>query len=525
MSEFDLTELVETFVAEAVEDIAALESGLLALETTPAEGDLRRELQRHAHTLKGNASCVGMQAITDFAHSYEELLERITNGEVPVDGPLVNLLLSGIDTFRRLVDERENAALTPADRALIAALREGHADAAVAASDAPAAPRAARVAERSVRVSATKLNRMLDLAGEIAIARGRVRDQLSRMSVDGGLLEVERQVDQLQGELQELIMRARMVPIGPMFRQYERTVRDVAAAHGKNARLLTIGDDVELDTSAVELLREPLTHMIRNAIDHGLETSSVRVATGKSPVGHITLEAQHDAGNVVIRISDDGAGLDREAIAARAGRTLESEADLDRLIFEPGFSTTEEVTELSGRGVGMDVVRRAIEALRGTITIATKRGEGTAFTIRLPLTLAVIDGFGVRAGDETYLVPLDHVVECVELPSANRSDDATGVLLLRDEIVPYVRLRHHFALGGEAPSRENVLIVQHGGAKAGLAVDELHGASQAVIKPLGGYFTDVPGISGSSILGNGRVALILDTPAILRSLEIQKEQS
>jgi two-component system chemotaxis sensor kinase CheA len=170
----------------------------------------------------------------------------------------------------------------------------------------------------------------------------------------------------------------------------------------------------------------------------------------------------------------------------------------------------------------MDVVRRAIESLRGTIGIETRKGEGTAFTIRLPLTLAVIDGFGVRAGDETYLVPLDHVVECVELPEASRSNEATGVLLLRDETVPYVRLRHHFGVGGETPARENVLIVQikgeHGGAKAGLAVDELHGSSQAVIKPLGGFFSEVPGISGSSILDNGRVALILDTPAILRSL-------
>jgi two-component system chemotaxis sensor kinase CheA len=532
MSEFDLAELVETFVAEAIEDIAALEAGLLALETTPDDGDLRRELQRHAHTLKGNASCVGMQAITDFAHSYEELLERITNGEVAVDSALVNLLLSGIDTFRRLVDERENASLTVSDRALIAALRNGEAVIAVNGGEAPEAPRVTRGAERSVRVSATKLNRMLDLAGEIAIARGRVRDLLGRINADAGLVEVERQVDLLQGELQELIMRARMVPIGPMFRQYERTVRDVAAAHGKNARLLTVGDDVELDTSAVELLRDPITHMIRNAIDHGLETSAVRVASGKSPVGHVTLEAHHDAGSVVIRISDDGAGLDREAIAARAGRPVGTDAELDRLIFEPGFSTSSEVTDLSGRGVGMDVVRRAIEALRGTISIATRRGEGTSFTIRLPLTLAVIDGFGVRAGDETYLVPLDHVVECVEMPAANRNGDTTGVLLLREEIVPYVRLRQHFGTGGDVPARENVLIVQihglsgqGGGSKAGLAVDELYGSSQAVIKPLGGYFNEVPGIAGSSILGNGRVALILDTPAILRSLEEHREQS
>jgi two-component system chemotaxis sensor kinase CheA len=523
MSDYDLNELLATFMAEAEDDITALEAALLALEQTPGNAELHHELLRHAHTIKGNASCVGLQAVTAFAHAYEEKLEDFS---VQLDVPL---LLTGIDAFRRLI---VSDTLTAGDQALIAALQHDGASPAAAPAQAQAqAPAEARLqvpARAHVRVAASKLNRMLDLAGEIAIARGRVRQLLAVRPIDAeALAEVESQVDQLQGQLQESIMRARMVPVGPTFRQYERTVRDVAAAHGKNARLLTLGDEVELDTSAVELLRDPLTHMIRNAIDHGLETSAARVAAGKTPVGHITLEAHHDAGSVIIRVSDDGAGLDREAIAARAGRAVEngseSESDLDRLIFEPGFTTSEEVTDLSGRGVGMDVVRRTIESLRGTITVASTKGEGTSFTIRLPLTLAVIDGFGVRAGDETYLVPLDHVVECVELPEASRGDDATGVLLLRDEIVPFVRLRHHFHAGGAAPARENILIVQvHGAkglAKAGLAVDELHGASQAVIKPLGGYFSGVPGVSGSSILGNGRVALILDTPAILRSLE------
>jgi two-component system chemotaxis sensor kinase CheA len=331
------------------------------------------------------------------------------------------------------------------------------------------------------------------------------------------LVETERELDFLHGELQELIMRSRMVPVGPLFRQYARTIRDLASAHGKNARLITIGDDVEIDTTAVEMLRDPLMHMIRNAIDHGLEASAQRSLAGKPPAGTITLEARHEAGSVIINVSDDGAGLDRDAIAARA-QSL-GLAATDDVIFESGFSTTDEVTDLSGRGVGMDVVRRGIESLRGTIRIDSKPGLGTTFTIRLPLTLAVIDGFAVSAAGETWLVPMANVLECVELPAAEPRERATGVLLLRDEIVPYVRLRSLFAIEGETPARENVLVVQHDGMKSGLVIDELHGASQAVIKPLGDYFAEVPGIAGSSILGSGRVALILDVRAIFDRME------
>ena len=358
---------------------------------------------------------------------------------------------------------------------------------------------------------------MLNLAGEIAIARGRVHQLLTSRGDFDTVVEVERQVDLLQGELQELIMRARMVPIGALFRSFARTVRDVAASHGKSARLVTDGDDVEVDSTAVEMMREPLTHMIRNAIDHGIEPSADRIAAGKPAAGQITLEARHEAGAIVIRISDDGAGLDRFRIAERAA-TMGVEVS-DALIFEAGFSTASSVTDLSGRGVGMDVVKRAIESLRGTVSIDTRPGEGTTFVIRLPLTLAVIEGFRVTAAGESYVVPIEHVVECIELSEDAHDDGASGVLLLRDEIIPYVRLRNLFGLAAAMPERENVLIVHYERAKAGLVVDELHGSSQTVIKPLGNYFDDVPGIAGSSILGDGRVALILDTPTILRGLE------
>jgi len=510
MSDLDLNyeKLLSTFAVEAEEDIAALEAGLLALEESPDDAETRRELLRHAHTLKGNASCVGFDAFAAFAHAYEAQLENSGAADIPT-------LLSGIDTFRRLLDHDVQE---------------------------PAAQSAS-----TMRVAVEKLDRMLDLAGEIAILRGRVQTHVATAALSGrsaaethidleALVEVERQIDQLQGELQQLIMRARMVPVGPLFRQYARTVRDLAVAHGKSAQLATRGDDVELDTSAVELLRDPLTHMIRNAIDHGIEPAEERVAKGKPPAGTITLDARHEAGMITIRVSDDGAGLDRRAIAARAhvlGLDVDrmNDAETLRLIFEPGFTTSDEVTDLSGRGVGMDVVRRGIEALRGTISIETMEGRGTTFTLRLPLTLAVIDGFGVAAGEETWIVPMEHVVECVELPARERRDNTTGVLLLRDEIVPWVRLRKLFArpdagaASGTATAEgsgrhiESVLVVQHGSKRAGLVVDELHGASQAVIKPLGNYFDEIPGIAGSSILGSGRVALILDTAAIFKTLE------
>jgi two-component system chemotaxis sensor kinase CheA len=336
------------------------------------------------------------------------------------------------------------------------------------------------------------------------------------------ILEAHRESDRLYLDLQDLIMQARMVPLGPTFQQHLRTVRDLAAAEQKQVRLVLEGEDVEVDTAVVEHIRDPLTHMVRNAVDHGMECPAVREARGKDPCGRLTLRAFHEGALVVVQVSDDGGGLDRARIVRRAvergivaeGAQLTDE-QVHALIFEPGFSTAEQVTEVSGRGVGMDVVRRNVETLRGSVSVESTLGAGTTITLRFPLTLAIIQGFRVVVAGDVYILPLEAVAECVELPAGDGGGRA-GVVNLRGEPLPYLRLREHFALGGERPARENVVVVHHAGARVGLAVDALLGESQTVIKPLGRMFQGIRGISGSAILGDGRVALILDVPGLLR---------
>ncbi len=358
---------------------------------------------------------------------------------------------------------------------------------------------------RSLRVDVAKLDRMLDLSGEIAIARGRLGEMLERgIATHSELLEAHRETDRLYLDLQEFIMKARMVPIGPSFHQHVRTVRDVATAHGKHARLVVEGEDVEVDTAVVEYVRDPLTHMVRNALDHGIERPADRRAAGKDPIGKLVLRAFHDAGSMVIQVIDDGTGLDRKRIAEKAvamglaaDATRLSDEDLARIVFEPGFSTAEKVTEISGRGVGMDVVRRNVEALRGSVAIESTPGKGTAVTIRVPLTLAIIQGFRVGIGEEAYIIPLDSVVECIELPPAETAAGTPcGLVNLRDRPLPYLRLRDHFGLDGARPPRENVVVVQHGVQAAGIVVDALHGESSTVIKPLGADVQGHPGRRG-----------------------------
>jgi two-component system chemotaxis sensor kinase CheA len=364
---------------------------------------------------------------------------------------------------------------------------------------------------------------MLDLSGEIAIARGRLGEMLeSGDASPAELLEAHREAERLHLDLQELIMKARMVPIGPSFHQHLRTLRDVATQQGKIARLVVEGEDVEVDTAVVELLRDPLGHMVRNALDHGLERPEARRAAGKNPVGTVALRAYHETGSMVIEVEDDGAGLDRHRIAERGAAMglipdalrVDDEA-LARLVFEPGFSTAERITEISGRGVGMDVVRRNVEALRGTVSLRSEPGQGTTVTVRVPLTLAIIQGFRVGLAADDYILPLDAVVECLELP-ADAPGDGCTVIPLRGRPLPALRLRDHFRLSGPRPDHENVVVVQHGPALAGLVVDALHGESSTVIKPLGPLFRGLPGVAGSSILGDGRVALILDVAGLLR---------
>jgi two-component system chemotaxis sensor kinase CheA len=381
-------------------------------------------------------------------------------------------------------------------------------------------------ASRTLRVHVDSLDRLLDLTGEIAVARGRLR--LALESGAAGLeaaLEIDREADRLHADLQELVMKARMVPIGPTFRRFGRQVRDIASSLGKRAVLSIEGEDVEVDNKVVEQIKDPLTHLVRNALGHGIESPEARRASGKPPEGRIELSARHEAGQLVIVIQDDGAGLDRARILAKAHAaglapeqaTLLTEADLLDVIFTPAFSTAESVTELSGRGVGLDVVRRNVEALRGTVSVASERGSFTRFTIRLPLTLAIIPGFVVTAGEETFVIPLESVVECAELPeTSGAKGERTGVLELRGEPLPFLRLRQAFEIAAAPPAYQHVIVVQRQQQRLGIAVDELLGECQVVLKPLGRLFKGLPGIGGSTILGNGRVALVLDVATLFQ---------
>ena len=524
-----LAQLLEAFGTEADENLCAMEQAILQLERSPEDMELARVIFRAAHSIKGDASCVGRTAVADCAHALEDLVERVTTTGIEVDAATTATMLRAVDALRSLIaagDAPIPAAREIVDELRCAAAALGGIQIAALEAAAGATATSVRVPRQSrptLRVDIARLDRLLDLTGEITVARGRMEAMLQAGETNDRLLEVLRESDRLHAELHETVSRARMVPLGPLFRQFARTVHDVSSANAKFAELTLEGEEVEVDTNVVEHLRDPLTHMIRNAIDHGIESPDERQAMGKNVVGRLTLASSHDAGTVIIRLGDDGRGLDTKKILSRARlrgivpeSALLSDKDAHRLIFDPGFSTADVVTELSGRGLGMDIVRRHVESLRGRIDVASVEGAGTTFTIRLPLTLAIIDGFEFRVGSENYIVPLDMVVECIDRPAGlGREAERTGVLNVRGEALPYLNLEDHFhGTGGNR--RKQVVVVHYGEGLAGLAVDSILGECQAVIKPLSSIFTKTTGISGTTILGSGRVALILDVAGMQR---------
>ncbi|MBS1210538.1 MAG: CheA signal transduction histidine kinase [Proteobacteria bacterium] len=375
---------------------------------------------------------------------------------------------------------------------------------------------------RIIKVEAAKLDQLINLVGElvIACAGARILADRSRQVV---LSESLGEVSQLVGQIRDRSLDLRMIPIGEVFQRFPRVVRDVSLELGKKIDLVITGAETELDKSMVEKLGDPLTHIVRNAIDHGIESVEAREAAGKSPVGKVHLHAYHESGCIVIEISDDGKGLDADKIRSKAiergmiaPETVLSESEIFNLIFAAGFSTAEQVTNLSGRGVGMDVVKRAIDQLRGDIELESRPGQGTTLRIRLPLTLAIINGFQVGVGKAVFVVPLDMVDECVEF-SAEAGHDYTN---LRGQVLPFIRLRALFDVPGTPEGRENIVVVKYAGRRFGIVVDALLGEAQTVIKPLSKLFSQVKGISGSSILGTGDVALIIDVPVLMQQAQI-----
>ena len=380
-----------------------------------------------------------------------------------------------------------------------------------------------------MRIRTDRLDRLIDMVGELVIAQAMIsqdetvvktgRQELSRKVVHAG---------KIVRELQDLSMSMRMVPMRATFQKMVRLARDAAHRSGKQVELALEGEDTEIDRNMVDVIADPLVHMVRNAVDHGVETPAARAAAGKPAVGRLRLAAYHAGGNVVVELEDDGKGLDRERIVRKAIEKglIESEkgmsdADIYKLIFEPGFSTNEVVTDLSGRGVGMDVVRRNIESIQGRIEIASVAGRGTKFTFRLPLTLAITDGMSVRVGNERYIIPIIHIQICFR-PSPEDISTIQGrgeMVNLRDKLMPMIRLHRFFDVQGAEPEPTQALLVVlfAGDRRCALLVDELLGQQQVVAKPLGAGMKGRRGIAGGAILGDGRVGLILDVPDLQRS--------
>jgi len=539
LSDFDREAVLASFLVESEEGLDLMEHALVQMESNPSDPELLHSIFRVAHTLKGNATSLELRDLAGFAHVVEDLLDVLREQQSLPGADLISLLLKAVDELRAMVaasaaGPRELTAAQQKLRKEIAREVEKRAKRTVTVTEAQGESSSAvkldalpGTGRRTLRADVEKLDHMLNLTGEIVIAQGRLRRMIEKLDVEQGraILEMHREAERLYMDLQGEVMSIRMVPVGPLFRQFVRPVRDLANSHGKLARLEVVGGDVEIDTTVLEQLKDPLLHLLRNAVDHGFEKPAVRESRGKNPCGLLRLTAAHSGGNIIVKLEDDGAGFDRTRILEKAKRlgltSSKDEArdeDLYGLVFRAGFSTAESVTDLSGRGVGLDVVRRNIDNLRGTVEVSSVAGTGSTITIRLPLTLAIIDGFSVRVGSETFIVPLEHVTECTELPERQRSLEASGILNLRGTALPYVRLRRAFSLPGEAPKRENIVVVKVNEFHAGIAVDELLGGMQTVVKPLGRAFRGVPGISGSTVLGDGRVGLIIDVPGLLRGV-------
>ena len=399
-------------------------------------------------------------------------------------------------------------------------------------------PREASMEQTSIRVATSKIDRLVNLVGELVVTQAMIAQIVARFTPDRlpQLAEAVTQMDRHARDLEERVMAVRMLPVRSVFARFPRLVRDLAQPGGKEVVLDMRGQDTELDKSVIEQISDPLTHLIRNAVDHGIEAPEARRQAGKPAAGRVALRAWQQGGNIYLEVTDDGQGLDRQRIQTKAvalgllaaDETVDDETLL-RYIFRPGFSTTEKVTEVSGRGVGMDVVARNVEALGGSITLQSERGRGTTFRVKLPLTLAILDGQAVRVGGEQYIIPMTSVLESVR-PLRSQLDTllASGEsFTLRDQAVPLIRLHRLFRVAGavEDPAQALVVIVEHDGRRAALLVDELLDQQQVVIKSLEANFQRTEGIAGATILGDGRVTLILDVPGLLALARVERHRA
>lgn len=572
--------LVLDFITEAGEHIETAESALLELENHPEDGELVNKIFRGFHTIKGMAGFLNLSEIQSLAHSAESLLDLARKGQLVLAGVNSDVAFESIDALKKMLAGLKTSvesaspvlSFEPLSRLLdkLKAAAEGKAETegkAVAESKAAAMPvpeakppenekkqedkidavieetldarkpKTSTVsgthAEDKVKVSITRLDSLINLAGELVIAQLMVAEQVNGSeSFEHELARKVSHQGKIVRELQELSMSMRMVPVQGVFQKMSRLARDVMRKAEKQVDFVMSGEETELDRTVVDKIADPLVHMVRNAIDHGVECAEERVKAGKNPTGHVELRAFHQAGSIVIELEDDGKGLDKDRILRKAveqgllepGQEL-SDEEAFKLIFHPGLSTAEKITSVSGRGVGMDVVKKNIESLRGRIDISSTKGKGTTFTIRLPLTLAVIDGQVVRIGEARYIIPINAIVRSLR-PTREQISTVQNrgeMVLERSELIPLVRL--HRLLGvvpsTEDPTEALIVVVEEDGKKCCLMVDDLLAQQQVVIKSLGEALGRVRGVSGGAIMGDGKVTLILDIPGLV---ELAQEQ-
>jgi len=551
--------LIMDFIAEGREHIESAEAGLLELESKPGDGEVLNQIFRAFHTIKGMAGFLNLSEIGSLAHSAENLLDLARKGELILASANTDVVFESIDMLKKMLaglkESIESGEALPAQKDLpqllekLKASADGRAlarslktpqgrekdeqldELLVAKPESPtneiSAKTKAHSEDEKIKVSTARLDNLINMAGELVIAQLMVAEEVNtNLTVEHELGRKVAHQSKIVRELQELSMSMRMVPIHGVFQKMARLVRDLSRNAGKNITLTTLGEETELDRSIVDKVADPLVHMVRNSVDHGIESPEERAKTGKSKTGRIELRAFHQAGDIVIEIEDDGKGLDKERILKKAldnGIVKEdqelSNEDIFKLIFHAGLSTAQKVTNISGRGVGMDVVRKNIESLRGKIDISSTPGKGTIFTIRLPLTLAIIDGQVVKVGADRYIIPINSIL-CSLKPTSEQlsSVQARGeMVMVRGELLPLVRLYRLLAAvpTTEDPTASLLVIVEESGRRCCLLVDELLGQQQVVIKSLGDGFGTIKGVSGGAIMGDGRVSLILDVPGLM----------
>ena len=550
-------ELLSDFLLEAREHLASLEAQVLTIERDPRNSEALHSVFRSFHTLKGLAGFLELWEIQKLAHEVETVLDQARNFQLTITPAAIDVILESADYLRRWLSHLElilqnqpssapardenllqrvagllsappSPAASPGLAELASAVEAGGPAAPAAPPQEPTADSPKRAEKMAVKVDTAKLDYLVDMAGEMVIAETMVRHdpELARLT-HPRLHRNLQQLTRITSELQKTAMAMRLVPVGPLFQRMARLVRDLSRQCGKSVELETEGNEIELDRTIVEELADPLMHMVRNSMDHGIEPPAERQGLEKPANARLLLKAHHQAGQVVIEITDDGRGLNREKIVAKAiekgliaaGDQLPDKEVYD-LIFAPGFSTAAQVTNVSGRGVGMDVVRRGIEKLRGRIEIQTQLGRGTTFLLKLPLTLAIIDGLVVGVGKERYIVPLFAVREMFR-----PKDDTIWTVqqrgemaLVRGTLLPVLRLYRRFGVmpRSENPLESVVVVAEAGSQRFCLLVDELIGKQEVVIKSLGETFRDTTGVAGGAILGDGRVGLILDLERLFK---------